>query len=130
MAGTAESSLWLVALCGVAAYVLLMPAVSFGRPVYLMTLPLLWSALRLPPAVTTLSTAATILGLLVISSNGWFGFEPISGWQPAMYVIAFLLAYALVPLFVMSLTQALTRSEARRVGKECVSKCRSERTQY
>src|SRR3546814_4230924 len=56
MAGTAESALWLAALCGVAAYVLLMPAVSFGRPVYLMTLPLLWSALRLPPAVTTLST--------------------------------------------------------------------------
>lgn len=114
MAGAVESLLWLFALFGVAAYVLLTPAVSFGRPVYLMTLPLLWSALRLPPAVTTISTAATILGLLVTASNGWFGFEPITGWQTAMYVIAFLLAYSLVPLFVMSLTQDL-RGSARRM---------------
>lgn len=117
MAGTSESVVWLAALCGVAAYVLLTPAVSFGRPVYLMTLPLLWSALRLPPVVTTLSTAATILGLLVISSNGWFGFEPISSWQAAMYVIAFLLAYALVPLFVMSLTQDLRGSAQRMLAQ-------------
>ncbi|PKM05657.1 MAG: hypothetical protein CVV15_11130, partial [Gammaproteobacteria bacterium HGW-Gammaproteobacteria-5] len=57
MAGAVESLLWLVALCGVAAFVLLTPGMSFGRPVYMMTLPLLWSALRLPPPVTTISTA-------------------------------------------------------------------------
>src|SRR3546814_12821857 len=88
-----------------------------------------------------LGSAAAVIGAVVILRTGWMPIDPLlsllvgllvlrSAWLVVRESAHILLEGTPAQIDPQGLRQALLRSEERRVGKECVSTCRSRWSTY
>ncbi len=70
-----------------------------------VTLPmslLLWSALRFPPAWTTLGSAATVLFLTYLTGLGLAGFAPPKSTLDSVLLLGFMSLFTIIPLVLVA----------------------------